>query len=65
MEANKRWLSIPKEIRSQLINNLFCTNCSGVTTIENFTIEDASFGVVLKGKCKECGHGVARVIESE
>lgn len=65
MEANKKWLSIPKEIRSELLNNVFCRKCSDVVAIEGFTIEDNQFGIVLKGKCQQCGHAVARVIESE
>ncbi|TLS36019.1 hypothetical protein [Pseudalkalibacillus caeni] len=63
MDANKKWLSIPKETRSRLISNVFCSNCADVTTIQGFTIEDNQFGIVLKGKCKKCGHEVARVVE--
>lgn len=65
MDANKKWLSIPKEIRSQLIKNVSCTNCSDVVAIESFTIEDDKRGIVLNGKCQQCGHEVARFIESE
>ncbi|ANX10699.1 hypothetical protein ABE41_001560 [Fictibacillus arsenicus] len=65
MDANKKWLSIPKEIRSQLIKNVFCTNCRDVVAIESFTIEDDKLGIVLNGKCQQCGHEVARFIESE
>ena len=63
MDANKKWLSLPKETRSQLTKNVFCSNCMDVVTIEGFTIEDDQFGITLKGKCKKCGHEVARFIE--
>lgn len=63
MEANKKWLSLPKNIRGELIDNVWCGHCSDVVTILGFTIEDNDFGIVLKGKCKNCGGDVARVIE--
>ncbi|RLQ94518.1 hypothetical protein [Falsibacillus albus] len=63
MDANKKWLAIPEDIRRKLRKNVFCTNCSDVVEIEQFTIEDHSNGIVLEGKCKVCGNGVSRVIE--
>ncbi|CAG9620369.1 hypothetical protein [Sutcliffiella rhizosphaerae] len=63
MDANKKWLSIPKEIRNKLRENVFCGHCKDVVTIDNFTIEDHQFGIVLKGKCQKCGHDVVRVVE--
>lgn len=64
MDANKKWLSIPKDIRSEITKNVFCGHCKDAVTIENFTIEDDQFGIVLKGKCQKCGNEVARVVES-
>ncbi|WP_417898126.1 hypothetical protein ABN702_17950 [Bacillus haimaensis] len=64
MDANKKWLSIPKDIRNQITKNVFCRHCTDAVTIESFTIEDDQFGIVLKGKCQECGHKVTRVVES-
>ncbi|WP_078382227.1 hypothetical protein [Sutcliffiella halmapala] len=63
MDANKKWLSIPKDIRSQIRDNVFCARCLDVATINSFTIEEDKFGIVLKGKCKKCGHEVARLVE--
>ncbi|MFG6495725.1 hypothetical protein P8610_10230 [Fictibacillus sp. UD] len=65
MDANKKWLSIPKEIRSRLKNNVYCSNCKDAVEIKNFTVEDDDFGIVLKGKCQQCGQEVARLIENE
>lgn len=65
MDANKKWLSIPKDIRNSLLSNVWCGNCSDVTTITAFIIEEHDFGIVLKGKCKNCGKDVARVIEED
>lgn len=64
MDANKKWLSIPKDIRNQITKNVFCGQCTDVVAIESFTIEDDPFGIVLKGKCQKCGQEVARVVES-
>ncbi|WP_163528705.1 hypothetical protein [Halobacillus ihumii] len=65
MEANKKWLSLPKDIRSQLIGNVFCSSCLNAVTITDFIIVDHQEGVLLEGKCKNCGNGVARVVELE
>ncbi|WP_433747343.1 hypothetical protein [Falsibacillus pallidus] len=63
MDANKKWLAIPEDIRRKLRKNVFCTNCGDVAEIEQFTIEDHPAGIVLEGKCKVCGNDVSRVIE--
>ncbi len=39
MDANKKWLTLPKGIRSQLLNNVGCSNCFDVTTITGFIVE--------------------------
>ncbi|WP_070120931.1 hypothetical protein [Bacillus marinisedimentorum] len=63
MEANKKWMAIPKDVRNELLNNVWCGNCSGETSIVGFIIEDSEMGIVLKGKCKTCGRDVARVVD--
>lgn len=65
MDANKKWLSISKEMRSRLIENVWCGNCLDETTIVGFIVEDDKYGIVLKGRCKNCGQQVARVVEIE
>ncbi len=65
MDANKKWLALPKDIRSQLLNNVWCSNCSDVTMIVGFIVENEDFGIILNGKCKKCDHEVARVVEME
>ena len=61
--ANKKWLAIPAAIRKELERNVWCGNCSDVVQIVNFTVQDSPPGIVLKGKCKNCGKDVARFIE--
>ncbi|WP_404408272.1 hypothetical protein [Jeotgalibacillus malaysiensis] len=65
MEANRKWLSIPENIRKQLILNVFCSNCLDAVKIKDFVIKPNPAGVVLEGNCAVCGNGVARVVEIE
>lgn len=47
--------------------NVFCGYCGGdhITTIVNYRayVLD-NYDLLLKGKCKKCGHDVARVLET-
>lgn len=61
--ANKKWLSIPEEIRKKLERNVYCTNCCDVVQIVNYSVKDSPPGFALEGKCKKCGGDVARFIE--
>ena len=66
-EAQKYWNQIPGWLREKIIENVFCTSCSDVTTIIDYKIELAGNkdDIVLHGRCKKCGHEVARYVESE
>ncbi|MDM5326755.1 hypothetical protein [Neobacillus sp. CF12] len=61
--ANKKWLAIPVEIRRDLERNVWCVSCSDVVQIENYVVKESPPGIALEGKCKKCGHKVARFIE--
>jgi hypothetical protein len=61
--ANKKWLSIPAEMRQKLERNVWCGHCTDVVQIEQFIVKEIKAGIVLEGKCKKCGNGVARVID--
>ncbi|ASF38210.1 hypothetical protein CEH05_03425 [Halobacillus halophilus] len=65
MEANKKWLAIPEEHRKKLIANVFCRSCMDAVTITDFIITDHPMGVMLEGKCKNCGSKVVRVVEMD
>ncbi|QNO13512.1 hypothetical protein HYG86_01380 [Alkalicella caledoniensis] len=62
--AMKKWNIIPKSIQGRLLSNVFCVKC-GVTTIVDYSIQNHKLGILLSGKCKKCGHSVARLIEDE
>jgi hypothetical protein len=61
--ANKKWLKISLEIRKKLEKNVWCASCCDVVQIVNYIVKDTPHGIVLEGKCKKCGHEVARFIE--
>ncbi|MCD7034269.1 hypothetical protein LRR81_08485 [Metabacillus sp. GX 13764] len=63
MKANEKYLTLSKEARRRIISNVRCGNCSDVTTIVHYIIEDGDHGIVIKGKCKNCGQDVARVVD--
>lgn len=64
ISALRRWSKLDKEIQNKLLANAFCANCF-VTTIVNYEIISDKIGVVLRGKCKQCGRDVARMVEEE
>jgi len=47
---------------TRLVENVYCGKC-GETTIVEYTINDDKFGIILNGKCKQCGESVVRLIE--
>lgn len=61
--AYQKWRSIPADIRKKLEQNVWCSFCLDVVTIENYVVKESPPGIVLEGKCKKCGHEVARFIE--
>lgn len=61
--ANKKWLSISEETRKKLERNVWCSSCSAVVQIVKYDVKDMRIGIVLEGKCKQCGGDVARVID--
>lgn len=64
INAEKNWRGISKEIQYKLLSNVFCSNCYN-TTIVDYTLHDHDQGILLKGKCKQCGGNVARVVERD
>lgn len=62
--ARQRWNSIPDGIRQLLLSNVWCTRCSGETTMTSFGGVIKNDHLVLSGKCSTCHGEVARVIEA-
>lgn len=62
-EARERWNTIPKLAQARILENVFCVKCRKSVSInlETATMERAD--LILRGKCKNCGHGVCRLVE--
>jgi hypothetical protein len=52
-------------LKEKLLNNVYCGSCEDITTIIDYVGKTSRNDLVLKGKCKKCGHKVARLIENE
>ncbi len=63
-EAERLWRSIPSDKQELLLHNVWCAQCSDVTTITDFTGREEQGYLVLTGVCDTCGGTVARVIET-
>jgi hypothetical protein len=63
IEANKKWLALPADIRQMFIRNVFCGQCRKAVQIQKYIIKNHRDTIVLEGRCKTCGHIVARVID--
>ena len=60
--AARKWAKIPPDRQRKLVSNVYCTKC-GITTIVDYSMYNRSYGIFLKGKCKNCGSTVARTID--
>ena len=64
-EAAIVWGTIPLISQQRILDNVFCVKCGDSVRITNFTGKLRSNGdIILKGKCKVCGHEVVRVVET-
>ena len=61
--AAKLWATIPLATKKLHLANFYCGECTGSTTITNFSGVVRSGDLLLVGKCAECHGDVARVIE--
>ena len=62
-QARKIWNAIPSEIRMKILNNVWCANCSDITSIGSISGKIEKGMLVLRGICTRCGGSVARVLE--
>ena len=62
-EAAEFWATIPAEIKTQLLANVFCSHCNDVVKIVDYKAAMSGTNLVLNGCCAVCGNEVVRVIE--
>ena len=63
-QAAVLWGTIPREGREKILKNVHCVKCPGPVEIVRFTGEEQNGDVILRGSCAQCGHEVARVVET-
>jgi len=64
-QALLRWKKIPEWARKKILDNVFCGRCLSSVTILLETAEMNGNDLILRGKCKQCGKDVCRVVEPE
>jgi hypothetical protein len=62
-EALRIWKEVP--CQQKILANVWCSKCSGSTTIINYSGFLEQGLLILKGKCIKCNHQVCRVLENE
>lgn len=62
--ALKKWRTLDTTIQTRLLENVFCNDCF-VTTIVDYSITSDESGILLTGKCMQCGKDVARLVEND
>ncbi|MCT4593830.1 MAG: hypothetical protein N4A57_06120 [Anaeromicrobium sp.] len=61
--VNLNWRRIPKEIRCELINEVYCGHCDDCVKIIKYYIDESEYELILKGKCSICGKDLEKTIE--
>jgi hypothetical protein len=62
-DARQIWYSIPMKKLQILLSNVWCSHCSKMTTIVDFSGRVEGCDLILTGVCITCEGKVARVIE--
>ena len=62
-QATKFWNAMPSHARAQILANVYCVQCRGAVSITDVSGTLKRGDLVLEGKCGECGHAVARLVE--
>ena len=63
--AMKRWNQVPKRVRKDIMDHVWCTRCRTSTPIQLREGKMLGRSLVLHGTCKQCGSEISRVIESD
>ena len=62
---NMQWARIPKKTQQKLLNNVWCGKCLKTVRVVTYTVKNNQSDLIIEGKCNECGHTVARLVEQE
>lgn len=64
-DARARWDEIPKYEQTRILDNVFCGKCRTAVSIVIESAKMQKNDLILRGKCKICGHEVCRLVEPE
>ena len=63
-EARRLWLTIPADKQRLILQNVYCSHCSAMVTMVEFSGREEQGVLILTGVCATCDGKVARVIET-
>ena len=49
--------------QTRILENVWCGGCSATSTMILESVEIQQHDLILRGKCKACGHEVCRVVD--
>jgi len=61
--AKKRWEQIPEQARKDILENVWCSQCRKMVTLQLREGDMLRRSLVLRGTCRKCGSEAARVVE--
>jgi hypothetical protein len=64
LQAELLWLQIPAQAREQILAHVFCVRGRTSVQIVGFCGMEGDGNLVLKGKCKDFGYEVVRMVET-
>jgi len=63
--ARARWDRISKSAQARILENVYCGSCRAVVSIILESAQMQRGDLILRGKCKICGHEVRRLVEPD
>jgi hypothetical protein len=63
--AARRWERIPQWAQKKILESVYCGQCVAPVPIVLETAEMVGKDLVLRGKCKNCGADICRVVEDD
>ena|GEM_PF-915931 len=63
--AAKKWGQISKDAQDKILANVWCGSCARSRYMILETAEIIQSALILRGKCRDCGKNVGRVVEPE
>ena len=65
LPAKKRWEQIPEGTRKDILENVWCSKCRIMVSLQLREGQMSGRSLILRGTCKTCGSEAARVIEPD